>query len=247
MSAKSARARVRAVIARTCGAVFATITLAGCAQTISLPFESEEARFDASSASHGLQLLSDGKWVPSIAVKTLNPKFARQQVRYSTPYPVGTVVVDPDAKFLYLVMKDGYALRYGIGVGREGFGWSGSAEIARKAEWPTWTPPAAMIQRQPELARFRNGMAPGLDNPLGARALYLYQNGRDTLYRIHGTNEPGSIGENVSSGCIRLLNQDVVDLYRRVSIGSRVVVLSHGQSSPVIADSESSHSVRLPR
>jgi lipoprotein-anchoring transpeptidase ErfK/SrfK len=154
-------------------------------------------------------------------------------VRYSATHPAGTIVVDPDAKFLYLVIQSGYAIRYGIGVGREGFGWSGTAELARKARWPRWTPPAAMIRRQPNLAQYRNGMEPGPENPLGARALYLYQNGRDTLYRIHGTNEPNSIGQNVSSGCIRLLNHDVIDLFERVSIGSKVVVLRHAQTSDV--------------
>jgi lipoprotein-anchoring transpeptidase ErfK/SrfK len=168
----------------------------------------------------------------------LNPKYRRQRVAYSTQQPAGTVVVDPDAKFLYLVMADGTALRYGIGVGREGFGWSGTAEVSLKARWPRWTPPAAMIRRQPELERYRKGMEPGLGNPLGARALYLYQNGRDTLYRIHGTDEASSIGQNVSSSCIRLLNQDVIDLFARVSIGTRVVVLPSEPASPIAAGGE---------
>lgn len=173
--------------------------------------------------------LSNEKFpVPAVEAEALDPKYMRQRVRYSTPHPPGTIVVDPDAKFLYLVMAGGFALRYGIGVGREGFGWNGSADIARKAQWPTWTPPAAMIQREPELERYRKGMQAGIQNPLGARALYLYQNGRDTLYRIHGTNEPASIGQNVSSGCIRLLNQDIIDLFRRTPVGSKVVVLKHG-------------------
>ncbi len=116
-------------------------------------------------------------------------------------------------------------MRYGVGVGREGFGWSGAANIARKAEWPRWTPPAEMIKRQPELVEWKNGMDGSLSNPLGARALYLYQGGRDTLYRLHGTNEPRSIGSNVSSGCVRLVNQDIIDLYQRTPVGSRVVVL----------------------
>ena len=167
--------------------------------------------------------------------RDVNPKYKRQLVRYSTPHPAGTVVVDPDSKFLYLVMEGGYALRYGIGVGREGFEWTGTAEVARKARWPTWTPPAEMIRRQPELERYRRGMQPGPENPLGARALYLYQNGRDTLYRIHGTNEPSTIGQNVSSGCIRLLNHDVMDLFERVPVGARVVVLQHPQATTVTA------------
>lgn len=122
-------------------------------------------------------------------------------------------------------MKDGEAMRYGVGVGREGFAWAGRARIRRKAEWPKWTPPAEMIKRRPDLAKYRNGMPGGPDNPLGARALYLYQGSRDTLYRIHGTNEPWTIGQAMSSGCIRLLNDDVKDLYNRVGLGTRVVVL----------------------
>jgi lipoprotein-anchoring transpeptidase ErfK/SrfK len=116
-------------------------------------------------------------------------------------------------------------MRYGVGVGREGFGWNGVARIQMKREWPRWTPPAEMIARQPELEPYRRGMEPGLENPLGARALYLFQNGRDTLYRLHGTNEPRSIGSNVSSGCVRLVNQDIIDLYSRTPLGTRVVVL----------------------
>lgn len=117
------------------------------------------------------------------------------------------------------------------GVGREGFGWAGAATILHKAAWPRWTPPAEMVARDPHLEPYRHGMKPGLKNPLGARALYLFQNGRDTLYRLHGTNDPRSIGKNVSSGCIRLLNQDVIDLYRRAPVGTRVVVLQHHQST----------------
>ncbi len=135
------------------------------------------------------------------------------------------MVIDPQNRHLYLVRGDGQAVRYGIGVGRQGFAWSGRAKIGAKKEWPTWTPPSEMIDRQPELEEYRGGMQPGLQNPLGARALYLYEDGRDTLYRIHGTNEPWSIGKAVSSGCIRLFNQDIIDLYRRVNVGAEVVVL----------------------
>ncbi len=209
--------------------------LAACTQTA---FSSPRADFVSAAprpAAPQYAALSDGKFaVPSVPADSLDPKFMRQRVRYATQFPAGTIVVDPDAKFLYLVAEDGYAIRYGIGVGREGFGWSGTAEIKRKANWPTWTPPATMIARQPELEQYRRGMEPGLGNPLGARALYLYQNGEDTLYRIHGTNEPDSIGQNVSSGCIRLLNQDVIDLFRRVPVGSKVVVLPHGNASASI-------------
>jgi lipoprotein-anchoring transpeptidase ErfK/SrfK len=135
------------------------------------------------------------------------------------------VIVDPNSRHLFFVRGGGRAIRYGVGVGREGFGWSGVATIRRKSEWPNWTPPSQMIRRQPELEEFAEGMPGGLDNPLGARAMYLYQGSRDTLYRIHGTNEPESIGTRVSSGCIRLINQDVIDLYNRAHIGSKVVVL----------------------
>jgi lipoprotein-anchoring transpeptidase ErfK/SrfK len=163
--------------------------------------------------------------IPAIDVSKIDPRYFRQQVTYSTSEPPGTIIVDPSSNFLYLVQEHGTALRYGVGVGREGFGWTGRANIRRKAEWPTWTPPASMIAREPELAKYAGGMPPGLDNPLGARALYLYQGRRDTLYRLHGTNEPWSIGQSVSSGCIRLFNQDIIDLYNRTPIGTAVVVL----------------------
>lgn len=130
---------------------------------------------------------------------------------------------EPPARCV-LVAEGGKAMRYGVGIGRDGFTWSGRGEIRLKREWPTWTPPSEMIVRQPELEPYRNGMAPGLDNPLGARALYIFQDGRDTLYRVHGTSDPTTIGLAVSSGCVRLINQDVIDLYSRVSVGSAIVV-----------------------
>lgn len=148
----------------------------------------------------------------------LPPQLKRQLVDYATKEPAGTIVIDTPNTFLYLVLGNGKALRYGVGVGREGFTWSGRERISRMSEWPDWYPPADMIERQPYLPRM---MAGGLGNPLGARALYLGK----TLYRIHGTNQPSTIGKFVSSGCIRLLNEDVIDLYGRVQIGTRVVVL----------------------
>ncbi|MTI16715.1 L,D-transpeptidase [Rhodobacteraceae bacterium RKSG542] len=151
-------------------------------------------------------------------------KYLRQVVAYNGPERAGTIVVDPNERFLYLVRGDGSAMRYGVGVGRAGFEWAGDAVVKFKRPWPRWTPPASMIARQPKLEKYRNGMEPGLHNPLGARALYLFHNGQDTLYRIHGTNENWSIGRNVSSGCIRMLNQDIIDLYNRVPSGTRVVV-----------------------
>jgi lipoprotein-anchoring transpeptidase ErfK/SrfK len=146
------------------------------------------------------------------------PQFQRQEVEYSGPQAPGTLVVDTPDKFLFLVEPHGKALRYGIGVGRPGFTWSGVKRISRKAEWPDWTPPAQMVLRRPDLPRH---MAGGPENPLGARALYL----GSSLYRIHGTNEPSTIGHNVSSGCIRMMNEDVIDLYNRVPVGAKVIVL----------------------
>jgi len=148
----------------------------------------------------------------------VDPKFDRQEVAYDGAEPSGTIVVDTSNKFLYLVESDGRAMRYGIGVGREGFAWSGVQTITGKREWPDWRPPDEMIRRRPDLPRY---MAGGPENPLGARAMYL----GSTLYRIHGSNEPWTIGTNVSSGCIRMRNEDVSDLYDRVKVGTRVVVM----------------------
>ena len=151
--------------------------------------------------------------------KQLPSQFRRQLVDYPTSEPAGTIIIDTPHTFLYLVRGHGKALRYGIGVGREGFTWAGSERVTRMSEWPDWHPPKEMIERQPYLPRF---MAGGESNPLGARALYL----GNTIYRIHGTNQPSTIGSFVSSGCIRLTNPDISDLYGRVNVGTRVVVLS---------------------
>ena len=144
--------------------------------------------------------------------------FARQEVAYEGPHEAGVVVVDTPNRFLFLVLGNGRALRYGVGVGRPGFEWAGVKSVTRKAEWPDWTPPPEMLKRRPELPHH---MAGGEDNPLGARALYL----GSSLYRIHGTNEPDTIGHDVSSGCIRMMNEDVIDLYERVKLGTKVVVI----------------------
>ncbi len=152
-----------------------------------------------------------------------------QLVSYSTPEPPGTIIVDTDNRFLYLVLGSSLAKRYGVAVGRDGFGWSGTATIKRKVEWPTWYPPKQMIARDREAARWRRGMPGGPRNPLGARAFYLFQGEADTLYRIHGTRDPKSIGKAVSSGCIRMLNADVVELFDRVPLGTRVIVLPSSQ------------------
>lgn len=165
--------------------------------------------------------------VEAIDLSQVQPEFLRQEVAYDTSERPGTIVVDPNKRFLYLVEGNGRALRYGVGVGKtEAFNFRGEAIIGRKAEWPRWTPTPDMIAREPErYGPYRGGMAGGVGNPLGARALYLYRNGRDTDYRLHGTIEPWTIGTKVSSGCIRLMNQDIIDLYRRVPLGTKVIVL----------------------
>jgi lipoprotein-anchoring transpeptidase ErfK/SrfK len=161
-----------------------------------------------------------------------DPAFARKVVTYPSPERPGTIIVDPGNHFLYLVQGGGQAIRYGVGVGGEGFGWSGMAMVHSKQEWPDWYPPAEMLERKPELkgqmTQLQNGMGMtgGPQNPIGARALYLWQGNKDTLYRIHGTNEPWTIGRNVSAGCIRMTNDDVIDLYNRVPVGTKVIVLA---------------------
>ncbi len=164
--------------------------------------------------------------VPAADLTALNPLYYRQVVQYPTVEKPGTVIVDTATRYLYFVGQNGTAVRYGVGIGAAGFEWSGRAHIAYKREWPVWTPPADMIRREPELEKWRKGMPPGIDNPLGARALYIHQGNRDTLYRIHGTGEAWTIGRAVSSGCVRLLHQDVIDLHQRVRPGSTLIVLS---------------------
>lgn len=166
-----------------------------------------------------------GYQIPAVPISQLPREFQRQVVRYKTAEVPGTIIVDTGSKHLYFVLPEGKAVRYGIGVGREGFEWKGDARIAMKREWPTWTPPREMIARQPELVQWQNGQPGGLRNPLGARALYLFNKGGDTGYRLHGTPEWRSIGKAMSSGCIRLINQDIIDLYSRAEVGAKVVVL----------------------
>lgn len=175
--------------------------------------------------------------IAAVDISQINPTYLRREVVYQSPYPVGTVVIDPAAHFLYLIQPGGTAMRYGVGVGKEGFGWSGVATINSKQEWPDWYPPKEMIQRRPDIQaqltklQGGDGVPGGLSNPLGARAMYLWQDGKDTLYRIHGTLEPETIGTNVSSGCIRMINQDAIDLYGRVGVGTKVVVLGSKPAS----------------
>ena len=164
--------------------------------------------------------------IPLVDTNRLDPKYRRQTVAYTGPEKPGTIVVDIDKRQLVLVQADGTAMQYGVGVGKLGFSWKGEARVGRKGVWPDWSPTTTMVSLHPDLPRNRKG---GLDNPLGARALYLYKGDRDILFRIHGTNEPWSIGEEMSSGCVRMLNEDVADLYERVPVGARVLVKRNGK------------------
>jgi lipoprotein-anchoring transpeptidase ErfK/SrfK len=165
-----------------------------------------------------MQIEQQQAYEPATAAQPeMDPKFEKREVEYATTEPAGTIVIDTPSKFLYLVEGSGRALRYGIGVGKPGFAWAGVKQISMKREWPDWTPPAEMLQRRPDLPRHMVG---GPENPLGARAMYL----GSSLYRIHGSNEPWTIGTAVSSGCIRMRNEDVIDLYGRVKVGTKVIV-----------------------
>jgi lipoprotein-anchoring transpeptidase ErfK/SrfK len=179
----------------------------------------------------------DGHDIPPVPIEEIDSKYYRQVVPNPTGEQPGTVVVDTSNHFLYLVAYGGQAIRYGVGLGRQGFEWSGRGVIEWKQKWPRWFPPDEMIDRQPELEKYRarqvpgtniweGGMEPGVTNPLGARALYIFQNGKDTLFRLHGSPEWWSIGKSVSSGCVRLIHQDIIDLYDRVLDGTPMVVTS---------------------
>ena len=182
----------------------------------------------------------DGQFtVPAVKISQITPSFLRKNVAYATKEAPGTIVIDPGNHFLYHVEDGGRATRYGVGVGREGFVWAGEATIKSKQEWPDWYPPKEMIERRPDLKRevvelqSGVGMHGGPANPLGARAMYLWQGDKDTLFRIHGTNEPWTIGLSQSSGCIRMINQDAIDLYQNTPVGTRVVVLASRGAVPV--------------
>jgi lipoprotein-anchoring transpeptidase ErfK/SrfK len=188
------------------------MALSGCTSVGTLFTDAYGSKVDA-----GYQL-------PAIPIYKVPEQYRRQEVSFPTREEPGTIIVDTKDHHLYFVEGDGKAMRYGIGVGREGFTWKGTTRVAMKREWPTWTPPAPMIKRQPELAKWAGGMPPGLTNPLGARAMYLYFKSGDSGYRLHGTPEWKSIGHAMSSGCIRLMNQDVIDLYERAKVGTKVIV-----------------------
>ena len=209
----------------------ASLTLAGCTTTDIQPVAvvPETPSIDPSFVSMYRAMPEEDFPIPAVDLRRVDRQFYRQFVDDPTGERPGTVVVDTQSFFLYLVLPDGKAMRYGVGLGRAGFTWSGKGVIQWKRPWPVWTPPAEMIARQPELEEFsaeNGGQPPGLDNPLGARALYIFQNGQDTLYRLHGSPEYWTIGRAVSSGCVRLINQDIIDLYDRVSIPSPIIVRS---------------------
>ena len=187
--------------------------------------------FPAAPYTQDPSLLPPKESVTDFPIPPVNPtiipaEFRRQEIPYSGTHKPGTVVVDPSSRFLYLVQPGGMAIRYGVGVGRAGFSWSGSAHVGMKRRWPRWVPPVEMIERDERAAKWPNGMPGGPDNPLGARALYLFVGNEDTLYRIHGTNEPKTIGTAVSSGCVRMLNQDIAELFDLVKVGTPVEVLA---------------------
>ncbi|KAA1180158.1 L,D-transpeptidase [Rhizobium tropici] len=226
------------------GSISATASLAGCATTAPVPTPiAAPARMPpvvpvASQAESTIapdpelearyaSLADGGHVIPAIPYQKLDPKFYRQRVPDPTGEPAGTVVVDTASRFLYVVERGGTAMRYGVGIGRDGFAWEGEGIIHWRQHWPRWKPPGDMIARKPELAKYsvaNGGMDPGIKNPLGARALYIFQNGKDTLYRLHGSPEWRSIGKAASSGCVRLVNQDVIDLYERIPYHARIVV-----------------------
>lgn len=205
-------------------AVLAALALAGCVDpTVS---SSGQPPLPKVQANPYVAMKDAGIDIPALPLAEIPETHRRQIVAFETDEPVGTIIVNPKTRLLYFVIGENKALRYGISVGRAGFEWSGEAIVADKRRWPTWTPPKTMIARDPSLARWAGGQPGGPTNPLGARAIYLTSNGVDHGYRIHGTPEWRSIGRNASSGCIRMINQDVIDLYNRLQGGERVIVLT---------------------
>ncbi len=240
--------------------LFAALGLAGCGPTASSPpivaaTPSPLAATPAPAAKPAIAALTEGgdfKYsaiyaegkdgafkVPAVKLAQIKPAFLRKNVAYATNEAPGTIVIDPANHFLYHVEEGGRATRYGVGVGREGFVWTGEATIKNKQEWPDWYPPKEMIERRPDLHAIMVplqsgvGMHGGPSNPLGARAMYLWQGDHDTLFRIHGTTEPWTIGHSESSGCIRMINQDVMDLYEKTPPGTKVVVLGSPHAQPI--------------
>ena len=212
---------------------FLILILAPALESCSMNFRSLIAAAMAACLLTGCQYVStpdpvlsakDAEMLAKLPYTELDKAFERYQIDDPTGAAPGTIIIDTKENYLYFVQPNKKAIRYGVATGAEAYGWTGEATIQRKAEWPTWTPPAEMLVRWPHLKPFAGGLSGGWDNPLGARALYLYDHGKDTLYRIHGTNEEHKIGHSVSSGCIRMRDIDVIDLYSRVTIGTKVVV-----------------------
>ncbi|MEH6724713.1 MAG: L,D-transpeptidase [Hyphomicrobiales bacterium] len=203
------------------------LSLAGCTTASNDSAGSADTVSDSYRSMYG-PLPSEKFPIPGVDLEKVPSQFRRRSVTYRTKEKPGTIIVDTSAHYLYLVEPGGKAMRYGVGLGRAGFEWSGRARVAWKRPWPTWTPPDEMIARRPDLRKYsadNGGMQPGLDNPLGARALYIFEGNKDTLYRIHGTPEYWTIGKSVSSGCVRMINQDVIDLYKRVRSNAEIVVV----------------------
>ncbi len=234
---------------RVISAILVLAIVAGCARApVEEPEEILIGGVPASQIVEGYGLLEDGGFVlPPVPPEYLQEPNRRAFVPYGGTQSPGTIEIDPHAKFLYWVMDDGMAMRYPIAVGREGLGLRGTTTINRKAEWPGWTPTANMLRREPEVyGPFRNGVPGGLASPMGARALYLYRGGRDTFFRIHGTNDLGSIGNSGSAGCIRLFNHDMIDLFDRVPNGTRVVIRTYDESVRIEGFELANRGVELP-
>lgn len=234
---KTLRLTALCLVALTLAACSTTGTKTADNKTVIAPFKQtilneEISSSDAQDYKSMYAAVTDGgQNIPALDLSKIDNKLLRKQVSYKSSYPVGTVIVDPYKRYLYLVQPNNKAMRYAVGVGRAGLEFDGQADLARKAQWPRWTPTSSMIKRNPEhYAKYANGVDGGIRNPMGARALYLHRNGEDTLYRIHGTNEPWSIGKAASSGCIRLFNQDIIDLHKRINPGGKVIVLNAEQS-----------------
>jgi lipoprotein-anchoring transpeptidase ErfK/SrfK len=208
--------------------------LAACVPTTTTSTSGSTRALAAPAKIEGIYLASsdNGFAVPAVPTEKVPDEFERQVVDFDTAEVPGTIIINPSDKHLFLVLGKGKAIRYGIAVGKAGFEWSGVANVTNRKPWPTWTPPPEMIDRKPELAKWEKGQPGGPTNPLGARALYLTTNGRDYGYRIHGTPDWWSIGKNASSGCIRMINQDVMDLYGRVPDGAKVIVLTRDGKMP---------------
>lgn len=224
---------MHALLTKLLAATALSLTLAACVPN--------QAMIDAGLAEPPAPQLVEGAYaakadpqfnVAAVPVEKVPAEFQRQTVYYETDQPVGTIIINPSTKHLYHVTGKNRATRYGIAVGKAGFQWSGEAVVSERKTWPTWTPPEEMIVRKPELAKWEKGQPGGPTNPLGARALYLTTNGRDYGYRIHGTPEWFSIGKNASSGCIRMINQDVMDLFDQVPLGTKVIVLTASGEMP---------------